>query len=401
MTLGAGWELVGEHRLGYKHAAPLDPARRWMISRGRPVVMTTRVALQHDTPLPLRYRRDVVQQIVDCILAGDSCALVGMSSIGKSNLFRFFLRPDVHDNYFGDQAGSLACVYVDGNALSELSEFGVYELLLRRMRNDIALIARDPQLSHQAQSFHQAAIASESRLMAQQGFADLSRLLSGQFGLRIAFFFDEFDELLEHLDQRFFLNLRSIRDEFKYKICYVVATRRAPERVREDVAQRCEAFYELLALNVFGLKPYSRVDALDMITRLSRRYRLVLSTQDEESIATVTAGHPGLIAAVFEHARREGVPRGVANGLDRYLQDMLVLEECRKIWLSIDPDEQHALIDLAHGRTSNGESNYVLDYLEVKGLIGRNDGTGKMAIFSTIFERYVVQYGSPENVDPP
>ena len=46
-------------------------------------------------PLPVSYQRRDAAYIYETLLAGESCALVGSGSIGKSNLLHFLARQDV------------------------------------------------------------------------------------------------------------------------------------------------------------------------------------------------------------------------------------------------------------------------------------------------------------------
>jgi len=349
--------------------------------------------LSRDTPLHLSYRREVVQEIMNCILAGDSCALVGVASIGKSNLFRFLLRSDVQQEYLGDHADRFILLYIDGNSMVEMSEYGVYELLLHRMLQQIEALAGHDELLTRVDDLYQRAVTSQSRIMAQRYVERSVRSLCQHLDLRLVILFDEFDELLEQLDRRFFLNLRALRDDFKYKVCYVVATRRAPVMIREDVAERCEAFYELLTLNVYGLKPYSQDDALEMIDRLARRHDVRVPEEHAKRLVMLTGGHPGLLAAAFEVARRARWPSLAVYGSDRYLEDDYVWGECNKVWESIDEDERHMLLRIPHKQAWPHSDDYLTDHLEVKGLISRDRSTARFSIFSPIFASYVLRQG--------
>ena len=355
--------------------------------------MATHDPLLRDAPLPLSYRKEIVQPIVDCLAAGHSCALVGVSSTGKSNLFRFLLRPDVQKAYLRDDADRFVFLYIDTNSMVEISEYGVYELLLHRMLEQMEGLVGHEELLARMDDLYQRAVTSQNRIMAQRYVERSVKALCQRLDLRLMILFDEFDELLEGLDRRFFLNLRALRDDFKYKVCYVVATRRAPTRIREDVAERCEAFYELFTLNVYGLKPYSQDDALDMIDRLARRHDVKVPEEHAKRLVMLTGGHPGLLAAAFEVARRARWPSPAVYRSDRYLEDDYVWRECTKVWGSIDEDEQRILLQIARKQTWPRSVDYLADHLEVKGLISRDRNTGRLSISSPIFTSYVLRQG--------
>jgi hypothetical protein len=280
--------------------------------------------------------------------------------------------------------------------MTEMSEYGVYELLLSRMLEQVKTVASQGDVFTDVSALYQRALASHNRTIAQRCFERATADLCERLGLRLVILFDEFDELLEKLDHRFFLSLRGLRDDFKYRVCYVVATRRAPASIREDIAQACEPFYELLTLHVYGLKPYSRDDALEMVERLARRHNTGVPEGVARRLIALTGGHPGLLVAVFEVARREGWPSPAAYGVDRYVEDGDVQEECLKIWGSIDEDEQNRLRRIAYRQPRPRADDDWIGHLKAKGLISEDENTRDISLFAPIFTHYVLGQGPVE-----
>ncbi|MFZ1397167.1 MAG: hypothetical protein WAS33_09740 [Candidatus Promineifilaceae bacterium] len=62
--------------------------------------------------LPLTFRQNEVSTVMNTLLAGDSCAVVGVGSAGKSNFLRFLLREDVHRRYLGEDSNRFLFVYI-------------------------------------------------------------------------------------------------------------------------------------------------------------------------------------------------------------------------------------------------------------------------------------------------
>lgn len=330
---------------------------------------------------------------MDCILAGDSCALVGAASTGKSNFFRFLLRPDVQQKYLDGQADHFLFLYIDGNSLIEMSEFAVYELLLHRTLQYIETLGEREDLLVHVDDLYERAVTSENRTLAQRYVERCVKILCEDLGLRLAILFDEFDELLERLDRRFFLNLRALRDDFKYKLCYIVATRKVPVRLREDIAEGTESFYELLTPHVRGLKPYSQADALEMIERMARRHDTTVHEEEARRLYELTGGHPGLIVGVFEVGCQVGWPPSVSQGIARYIEEPSVQEECYKLWRSLDADERQVLLEVCRGQAVRGSHDHTVHYLQVRGLVIEEERTNNLSAFSPLFTDYVQRYG--------
>ena len=83
-----------------------------------------------ETSYPLTYRQKEVQQVFRFLESGESCCLVASSGAGTLNFLRFLRRRDVQQQYLNLDQQDYCFVVVDLNALTELSECAVYELLL-------------------------------------------------------------------------------------------------------------------------------------------------------------------------------------------------------------------------------------------------------------------------------
>lgn len=49
---------------------------------------------------PLSYRSELLEKVIVHLLAGECCSLIGIASVGKSNLARFLQRRDVQLHYW-------------------------------------------------------------------------------------------------------------------------------------------------------------------------------------------------------------------------------------------------------------------------------------------------------------
>lgn len=83
--------------------------------------------------LPIIYRASEVGQILAALRAGESCAVVGIGSVGKSNLLRFLHRADVRRAKLGQEWDTYLFVYIDVNKLLERSLWGLSELMLHQL----------------------------------------------------------------------------------------------------------------------------------------------------------------------------------------------------------------------------------------------------------------------------
>ena len=79
--------------------------------------MNSTMPKSRNEPLPLDFRQEVLGELTNCIENGQSCAIIGVASVGKSNVLRFLMREDVREHYFIDRSSSIQLLYIDGNSL--------------------------------------------------------------------------------------------------------------------------------------------------------------------------------------------------------------------------------------------------------------------------------------------
>ena len=343
---------------------------------------------RHLIDYPPAYRQEIMTRIMDTIAAGESCSIVGVASTAKSNLFRFPCRTDVRQKYLGESWGKYLFLYIDANSLTELSEWGLYELLLRRIVEATEDVKVESQWSKLFDDLHQQAVWPEKRPLARGYLERGVKNLCQRLGFRLVFLFDEFDGIFRQVDTRFFLSLRAIRDEHKYRLSYVVATRDELSRIRENVDE-CESFYELFSLNTYGLGPYDQADAINMVQRLAARRRVKVTDDDINLLLEVSGRHPGLLRAAF-WALCDGKTDKSGDIYRQLLDNPDIQAECTKIWDSIGEDERTALANVAAGYQLQKLEQRVVQLLQLKGLV-MESRAGQATIFCRLFEDFVNQ----------
>lgn len=338
---------------------------------------------------PPDYRREIMPRIMEAVTKGESCFIAGVSGTGKSNLFRFIRSEEAEDRYLSQSAGRFAFIWADTNALAgELSAFHLYELVLYNLLKWVEE-HQPPGVSYAyLHDLHEKVVLSENRVLAQRHLETVLRYLFNKIDeLRIVLLFDDFEPIAQTLDFQFFRSLRWLRDEFKYYLVYIMAAHRAPIDIRREMFDQGEAFYELLAPNILGLSMYNAEDTQFMIEEMSQRYSLELPAPRKEVIYNLSGGHAGLIGAIFKVLFKHGLPHDEAWQIEQLLSYDSVGGECRKIWNSLEIDEQDVLIKLLKQNFAPAEP-LALDSLIAKGVILREDG-GQIATFSALFQTFL------------
>lgn len=331
------------------------------------------------------YRQEMLRQIFRSLQAGDSCVVVGIASIGKTRLIDCMTRPSVQATYLGDRPDAPLLLRVDCNRLAEVSDWGLYELLLTTLVEGCGERPRYENMRAQLNALRAEAITSRSAHLALRHLELALRIAIRENDLRLCFLLDEFDEAYQSLPELALDNLRALRDAHKYRLCYVLFLRQPPSRLR-DLAES-ESFYELFSRSVLGLTPYNSADAGQIVRRLEERKNVSLDAALHGRIVQLSGGHPGLILSLFGLAAADPHLLDDAS-MARLQNDVHVVEEFRKLWEGLDDDERQGLCHLCQGLKIPPATQQLL---LLKGLVTL--AGGEPAPFSPLFAGYIA--GAP------
>lgn len=356
----------------------------------------------------LEFRRDLVSAVMECIRGGESCALVGVSGVGKSALLRRIRQPHVKAHYLDEKAKEASdtsadnCLFVitDCNLLVEPVEWGLFELMGESTARALADLtagseAREketaktgkglPELGASIEKIVQETRAARETALAQRNLSQIIRLVSGAGFTRIVFFLDEFDAIAPRAEPRVLNNLRGLRDEYRPRVIYVTLTRSILPLLRRDIKKVAEGFNEMFR-NTYAVTPYTRSDARVFISELTELFSTSLPEQEVAGLIRATGGHAGLIKAGFEYLRKRRAGSR-AHLWDEMLSDPIVRDESKKIWQCLDVREQDVLRKIARRETLGTPERDIVQNLSAKGLV-----TGKAehpVLFCHLFAEYV------------
>jgi len=335
--------------------------------------------------LPLTFRAEQARFVLDCVARSESCALVGLASVGKSNLVAFLRRDDVLRHYLDRLADQQVVIVVDGHSLAPEgpAAWQVFELTLHRL---IQWLDHQPEAdarSRQYTSEYASMVAARDALL---GLRILDRVLDyviDELGRRVTVLFDEFDGIAHMCPPGVFRNLRNLRDSHKLALTFVTFSRDHPVRLRADPLEM-EPFYELLAHNVGGLTPYRAADADGMLQRLAARGGRPLADATAQALVAQSGGHAGLLRGLYHN-----VPAG-SGAPSAGLESPHVWAECETIWRGLAEDEQQALESVVVPARSSHPDPTAEALLRLKGALV-DDAAGRPRPFSPVFAEFVAR----------
>ncbi|MCB9431060.1 MAG: winged helix-turn-helix domain-containing protein [Ardenticatenaceae bacterium] len=338
-----------------------------------------------------QFREEEVSKLLKWARAGESASIIGISGVGKSNLFNHLLDIETQQAYLGTSVKDYLFVRVNFHYIPDFTNRSLYSVILEQFE---LLDGRCEQLNltqaqlDQLSSYHDQLLeAGDDVLKVQRYFKLAIRLLLRESERRIVFLFDQFDEVYQEADGRFFANLRGLREAYKYRISYFTFTRGMLSRLAEMDPAR-EEFSELLLGNVIGLGPYNAHDALSLLERVSSRIQLPPSEEQAARLLHLSGGHAGVLKSVYLAVAQDGLAlvADEATTVAALLTIPNVETECAKIWNSVRLDERKLLARLAHGAALVGSTDAATLYeLQIKGLVSQ---TEPFTIFCPIFAHY-------------
>lgn len=319
---------------------------------------------------PLTFRQEEVGYVMERWRAVESCSLVGVGSVGKSNLLQHLADPEIQTYYMKDviKGKMFRAIIIDPNMLGPLPTgaddeqfrcWAGYELMMHRLF--LALYPFEMLTADEARIFYetyQALQDGSNPIFAYIGlrYFELGLDLLTKHDVQIVFMFDEFEELMRQMPVKFFITLRGIRDANKRLLSYLTFSRSTiPEIVdRLGVAALdIEPFVELFNDHVYFVGPYNDTDARNMINQLMRRADRQYDDYTINFLLWASGCFAGILRAAFRTLDTFGPldAHTLMTSADQIAQQIAtrkaVRAECQTIWRSLSQLEQMILKDLS------------------------------------------------------
>ncbi|MFZ1397048.1 MAG: winged helix-turn-helix domain-containing protein [Candidatus Promineifilaceae bacterium] len=336
------------------------------------------------------FRQTETEKLFKWMQAGESASIIGISGVGKSNLFNHIRDPYTQAHYLGGLDGRTIIVRANFHYIPDFSDRSIYSLILEQLEmldldaERLGLTAQD--IANVGQYHEQLLDAKDDILKVQRYFKLALRVLLGHSDRRLVFLFDQFDDVYQLAEERLFANLRGLREAYKYRISYLVFTRDMIPNLLDLDAGR-EEFYELLASNIMGLKPYAKSDAMSVLDRVAGRNNITLTDELRDGLYALAGGHAGLLrAALLAVTQNHDLGKLQAAETAVHLLKVPGVEmECDKLWRSLSAHEQRVLLAKAQGIHTPQDPAIVMQ-LQIKGILSESETA---VIFSPIFAQFI------------
>jgi hypothetical protein len=330
-----------------------------------------------DTPMPPTYQSDDCRFVFRSVQAGESCSLVGIGSVGKSNLLQHLTRADVQAHHLSKaEAAHLLTVYLDphtlvhlrGRALDEAGDLWPgYELLLSRLHRTLLHTDAARNKKKGESLVEQIApivdrVRSTDSVTRQSGLRHvedaLYTVLADDDRWRVAFLLDEISDF-GALPALFFQSLRGLRDQYKGRVTYITTSRTPLDALLNDLSGESRAamkeFTELFRDHTRYISPLDAASAAAVVDRFIDRYEASYERLETAAkflkgdVFALTGGHVGLLRRSFRPAVQYLIDDETGHLSDYLLAASGVAGECETIIASLTDDERrvfyHAIQD--------------------------------------------------------
>jgi len=368
------------------------------------LIMTTRQYAPH-------FRAEEAEFVMHRWSAAQCCSLIGVGSVGKSNLLAHLANPLTQMHYLNASNAPYKTIIIDANMLvsrpatyaddEAFQCWRGYELMMHRLF--ITLYPFDMLPPEEAQRFYdlyQTLQDGHNPLFSPMAlrYFELGLDLFSRHGLKFVFLFDEFEELLRQMPVKFFQTLRGIRDANKQNVLYLTFSR-APLHVLVERAQIdpivIEPFIELFSDHTQYVGPYNELDAQSMMNELTKRAQTQYPAPLLEALRWITGGYAGLLrsgfaalttlpAALYDHADVDGLNTTL-------IARRPIRDELNVIWSSLTSPEHYVLKAIARlvPYQVNTDTELTVAMLVQKKLVRLDKATQRLSIEPPLFRAFV------------
>jgi len=326
---------------------------------------------------PPQYREEIAQPVFDRIATGESCTIIGASSMGKTRFVNSIMQPATQEYYLGEESAHILIFHVDFNQIDEIEDWAAFELILNTILNSELKPSVTERDRDYIDSLHRFTALKKDPLIASRYVERAVNILIKHKNLKLCFIFDDFDSCYQNLPAKTLNKLRALRDSYKNRLCYVLLMRHRLSDLRDPL--EVEHFHELVTIFRYGLQPYTMEDAKDMIQNLEKR-RGKIQTEFKKQILRISGGHPGLINNLFNIASDEPQYfnlKDYFSSINELLEHTKVKRECTSLFESLSEKEQIGYRNFIKENTVAPE---IFEMLVLRGIIN-TDKKHRIPIF--------------------
>ena len=281
-----------------------------------------------------------IEKIFNFVKEGFSCQLIGIPGAGKSNLLRLLAyNRNVRIKHIGENQKWFHFVYLDLSEIKNRSFLDMEKYLFLELADSL----RDRDLLKEHEKLHQIFnqhIKLQDELVLFQGLKEAINYLSIEKELTIVFMFDKMETYVPFLTNRFFGNLKILRNLAKYRFSSVFSLTRSVEETSEPSVYT--DFLEFFQGKTIYLSLFDKPSLKFRISYLEKLADKKIDKQTIDEIISLTGGHGKLTRICAETVLGTDRELRIGDGKlgNFFLEQKAVKNTLLEIWQSLTTDEQ-------------------------------------------------------------
>lgn len=354
--------------------------------------------LSYWSDFPDDYRTEQVAQIVRWLAAGESGAVCGIGPTGRSNLLGYVAsRNDVRQHHLPANGAPLCCIFFDIISLPFHNSQTFYRGMLDALTSQVP--AQQPELAEELASLMAAPIDYNDAYGLFMRLQQAHEMVIRSSGITLAWLLNHFDTACEMLEPATLTSLRSLRDSFKGKLCFVVALSQPSDRIERR--REIDFLYEIIARNTCWTGPMNERDARWLIDQMADRLNHPFSTVAIERMLEATGGQPTFLRSAISALTEESLTdaSSLAEWVDHLLSRPEIAHACAEMDEALLQSEREQLKAIALGERKDWLNAQAVDFLEMSGLVVDRDveaqsGKEVLSIFSPVYQAHLMRQSS-------
>jgi len=302
--------------------------------------------LEHFESLyPETTRFEEIKKIVSFVKEGNSCEIVSIAGVGRSNLLRLFAyNKSIRMKHLGENHNSFHFVMLNFSEIRKRPLTDATKFIFLGLLDSLRERGMKNNYEHVNKIFKES-VEFNDELVLFQGLKKTIDYLAIEKNLTLIFLFDRFEEYIPMLTSEFFSNLRILRSRAKYHFSIVFSLNRPLEDLIEP--SLFADFFEYVAGRVIYLPVMDKVSLDFRISHLEKVTEKKIDTKILKKILEITAGHGRLTTLCLETALslERAMPSENSQLIAYFFTQRPIRSALFAIWNSLTPSEQQFFID--------------------------------------------------------
>lgn len=330
---------------------------------------------------PDTFREAEIEKLLSFIKEGNSCELVGLPGVGRSNLLGVLsYNRSIREKHLGENQKWFHFVPLNFSEVKKRPLADIWKFIFLGLAD--SLRERKMEEHETLNKIFKESITANDELVLFQGLKKAVDFLCIEKELTVVFLFDRFEEYLPSLTEEFFSGIRVLRNRAKYRFSCVFSLKRPLEDIVE--LSIFSDFHEFLAGHVIYMSLEDKAGLSFRIAYLEKASGKKIDEKIKDEVLKLTGGHGKLTRLSLENILAvSNWQLKTTKEIEEFLLEQRNIRGALfEIWNSLLPEEKQRFKNKDLSRF-NRDLGFKNDFLEKVGLMGKN------GITIPIFEKFI------------